>query len=293
MDGLQFIDFVKCTTLIALVSNDELMDQLVLKGGNALDLIYGISTRASMDLDFSVPSDLGSPEALQAKIETLLTSTFAERDLVPFDVLVEDVPPHLSEDLKHFWGGYNVEFKLIATDQHVKYRGDKEALRRHSKAIGPNGSPKFKIDISRHETCEGRVPKEIDNYRIFVYSPEMIVAEKLWAICQQMPEYGPVVKRTRPTAPRAKDFVDIHNVCARFSIDFSTETVGDLIRRTFRKKQVPLPLLPRIMDYREFHSHGFQAVKDTVKPGIELLEFDAYFDFVISVCDDLKPLWNE
>jgi predicted nucleotidyltransferase component of viral defense system len=31
------------------------MDQLVLKGGNALDLIYGISTRASMDLDFSVP----------------------------------------------------------------------------------------------------------------------------------------------------------------------------------------------------------------------------------------------
>lgn len=293
MDPVQFIDFVKRTTLIALVSDDELMDQLVLKGGNALDLIYGISTRASMDLDFSVPGDLGDPVALQLKVQALLVAAFGERDLVPFDVRVEDVPPDLSDDLKHFWGGYQVEFKLIAKAEYAKYRDDDEALRRHSKSIGPNGSPKFKIDISRHESCDGRVPKVVDNFRVFVYSPEMIVAEKLRAICQQMDEYGPVVKRTRPTAARARDFVDIHTVCARFPIDLSADTTGELVRRTFGKKHVPPVLLSRIAFYRELHAQGFQAVRDTVRPGIELLVFDAYFDFVVSICDALKPLWDE
>lgn len=36
-------------TIAALVSDDELSDQLVLKGGNAIDLFYGFATRSSMD----------------------------------------------------------------------------------------------------------------------------------------------------------------------------------------------------------------------------------------------------
>ena len=289
----QLIEFVKRTTLIALVSDDELMDQLVLKGGNALDLIYGISTRASMDLDFSVPGDIGSTDAVRAKVEPLLDSTFSEFDLVPFDLRVVDVPPHLSDDLKHFWGGYCIEFKLVGQDDYSRLSDDVEALRRHSKSIGPRGSTKFKIEISRHEMCDGRVARNIGNYRIFVYSPEMIVAEKLRAICQQMPQYGPIVRRSRPPASRARDFVDIHTVCTSFPMDFRSAEVQELVRRTFQAKKVPLMLLSLIADARDLHEQSFPAVQATVKPGFALEEFETYFDFVLQIGDELKPLWHE
>ena len=50
---------------------------------------------------------------------------------------------------------------------------------------------------------------DFDGTLIYVYSPSMIVCEKLRAICQQMPEYGPVIKRERLGSARPKDFVDI------------------------------------------------------------------------------------
>ena len=43
---------IRRITIIALFSDDELIDQLVLKGGNALRLIHKISSRTSLDLDF-------------------------------------------------------------------------------------------------------------------------------------------------------------------------------------------------------------------------------------------------
>jgi len=51
---LSSIDKIKKLVIIALVSDDYLMEQLVLKGGNAIDLVYQISGRASVDLDYSV-----------------------------------------------------------------------------------------------------------------------------------------------------------------------------------------------------------------------------------------------
>jgi len=50
--NLKFLEKLKKLTIIAMVSDDYLMEKLVLKGGNALDLFYGISPRASLDLDF-------------------------------------------------------------------------------------------------------------------------------------------------------------------------------------------------------------------------------------------------
>jgi predicted nucleotidyltransferase component of viral defense system len=65
MDSLEFIDFVKRKTLVAMFSDDELMERLVLKGGNALDLVYGISTRASVDLDFSLDGEFSGIDELR------------------------------------------------------------------------------------------------------------------------------------------------------------------------------------------------------------------------------------
>ncbi|MBL7119885.1 MAG: nucleotidyl transferase AbiEii/AbiGii toxin family protein [Dehalococcoidia bacterium] len=48
---LDLLERVKRFAIVSVVSNDELMEQLVLKGGNAIDLIYGISDRGSIDID--------------------------------------------------------------------------------------------------------------------------------------------------------------------------------------------------------------------------------------------------
>jgi predicted nucleotidyltransferase component of viral defense system len=53
------LEEIRRRTLIALFSDDELMNDLVLKGGNALALIYdsGPGSRASVDMDFSIPAE--------------------------------------------------------------------------------------------------------------------------------------------------------------------------------------------------------------------------------------------
>jgi len=47
-------DEIRRLTITALFSDDELYEQIVLKGGNAISLVYGYSSRVSLDLDFSI-----------------------------------------------------------------------------------------------------------------------------------------------------------------------------------------------------------------------------------------------
>ncbi len=65
---------IKRTAIIALFSDDDLMDSLVLKGGNALDIVYGIAQRASLDLDFSIDKEFDKSELsrIDAKIARVL-----------------------------------------------------------------------------------------------------------------------------------------------------------------------------------------------------------------------------
>ena len=48
---------IRRLAIVALFSDDKLTEKLVLKGGNALSLVYGVSSRTSLDLDFSMESD--------------------------------------------------------------------------------------------------------------------------------------------------------------------------------------------------------------------------------------------
>ena len=66
-------DQVRKRTIIALFSDDQLMDQLVLKGGNALSLIHGVSSRTSPDLDFSLTGDFEDFEQAKRRIFRVLT----------------------------------------------------------------------------------------------------------------------------------------------------------------------------------------------------------------------------
>ena len=292
-EELEWREKIKKLVIIAMFSDDLLMERLVLKGGNALDLIHRVSARASVDVDLSIAGDFTAEErlGLHGRIEKALRDTFRPAAFQVFDVKLEERPPGLTADLEDFWGGYGVEFKLIEPDLYEELKENVEALRRNALQLG-QGS-KFSIDISKHEYTTGKTKFELDGFAVFVYTPEMIVCEKLRAICQQMPEYGPVVKRDRAGSPRARDFIDIQTLMNARKVDLTTKQNRELLARIFASKRVKLSLLRMIGKYREFHRTSYSAVAATVKAGVTLMEFDRYVDFVLDLVKQLEPLGDE
>lgn len=289
-DEMARLDDLKRRVVVALFAEDLLLERLVLKGGNALDLIHGISTRASYDVDVSMDGDFSRDELDRVKSLILqsLQRIFHEIELEVFDFEMREVPEGMSPDLADFWGGYDVAFKLIDRARMTELAGDLSAMRRFAHRASPNHSTKFSIDISKHEFVAGKEAAEVFDHRVFVYSPAMMVCEKLRAICQQFTEYGPIVKRDgRPGSPRARDFVDIHTIVTAKGIEIATSENQKLLASMFGAKRVPLGFLAHLRDFREFHEGNFQAVRETVKPGVALQSFDFYFEFVVDLVEQL------
>ena len=286
------LGLIKRTAVLAMFVDDELFDLLVLKGGNAMDLIHQEHSRASVDLDFSMPGDLDVP-TVEPRIERALRETFADRGYTAFDVHLENKPRKLKPDLESFWGGYKVSFKLISSERAAQIGDDLEVMRREAIVLGT--STAFTIDISRHEDTKAKQPYEMDGMTIYAYPPEMIVCEKLRAICQQMPEYGPVIGRSEKAGhQRARDFIDIDVLLGStaFQIDLTAPRVQEMLQEVFRIKHVPLALLGKIKDCRAFHETGYDEVRNTMRPGVEVKPFAAYFDAVVKACAALEPLWH-
>jgi predicted nucleotidyltransferase component of viral defense system len=75
---LPILDFaaVRRVVITAMFSDDLLSAHLVLKGGNALNLVYGLSNRTSLDLDFSMDSDFPDVADAQARLFHALHERF-------------------------------------------------------------------------------------------------------------------------------------------------------------------------------------------------------------------------
>ena len=283
------LETIKKTTITSLFADDELLDLLVLKGGNAMDLVHKVSSRASVDVDLSVDKNFDY-DTVWPKVETGIRNGFAEKGYLAFDIKIAIKPGKMPDELASFWGGYMVEFKLISEARAAEVDYNIDTLRREAIMLG-QGS-KFTIDISRHEYTENKQLHDLDGYTIYVYSPEMIVCEKLRAICQQMPEYAEVIKRKGLGNQRAKDFIDIEVLIRKFNIDLGNERAQHLVGQMFAIKRVPLAWLDKIPETRAFHALGYPEVRAAMKPGIEVHPFDYYFDFVVEHLQKLKPIWN-
>lgn len=207
------LETIKRTAIVAMFSDDELMDLLVLKGGNAMDIVYKINSRASVDIDFSTNDNLDY-NTVWPKVERAIKSTFDLHGYLAFDIKMTVRPGKMSDELSAFWGGYLVEFKLISLKRFGEVERNVETMRREAIWLGEG--TKFTIDISRHEYTEDKQEHDLEGYRIYVYSPEMIVCEKLRAICQQMPEYAPIIQRNSRGNQRARDFIDIEALVNKF-----------------------------------------------------------------------------
>jgi len=290
MLDLDKLEQIKRIAIIALFSDDDLMYSLVLKGGNALDMIYGIAQRASLDLDFSIDKEFNKSEIslIQDKIQKVLKETFKARGYEAFDIHFVEVPDNANSTSPDFWGGYLIIFKIIETAKYESLRSNLHALRVNALEVGLNHERVFKISISKFEYCVPKQAVDLDDYTIYVYTPEMIVFEKLRAICQQMPKYTPNTTKTA----RARDFFDIYAVMEHFEIDFTLLDNVSLLKNIFEAKKVSLSLIGEINRYREYHRPDYVSVEATSKPSIKLKTFDFYFDYVVDKCKCLQSLWE-
>lgn len=276
------LNFVKKLVVIGLVSDDDLMETLVLKGGNAMILAYGIGTRGSLDLDFSMESDFEEIEQIKDRIEKTLARIFLENGYCLFDFDFRLKPKNINVSVQDFWGGYSIEFKIIRDNDYKKFAGNIDTIRRNAIPLDPNSSPKFSIDISKYEYIQDKKEMDLDGYRYYVYSLEMIILEKLRAICQQLPEYSDIIK-SKTQRGRARDFYDIYTILEYFKIDIQTEHFKELLIVIFAAKNVPLDYISKIYTSKDLHERDFKSVKDTVSATEreQLKEFQFYFDYVV------------
>jgi predicted nucleotidyltransferase component of viral defense system len=280
---LRLLEQIKKLTIIALFSDDDLMDILVLKGGTALDIVHRVSNRLSVDLDFSIATDFeqGNIDVIRGKIEKVLKETFKKEGYEVFDINLVEKPKRITPDLENFWGGYTVDFKVIESTKFNQFAINQDSLRRNALVVGLRHKRKITVEISKYEYCATKQDADLDGFTISAYTPEMIVLEKIRAICQQMPGYGKMVKSTS-SSPRARDFYDIFQIVEKFKLDLTTKDNLELLQNIFQAKRVPIELIANIGNYKEFHRQDFPSVQIAV--GTKIEEFDFFFDYVIEKC---------
>ena len=161
-------------------------------------------------------------------------------------------------------------------------------------ALIPDGqaSPQIIVELSEYEYCGNfekielsvgrREPKTITYW----YSTEMLVVEKIRAICQQHPDYP---YRKKP-ANRARDFYDIANLIEKKIKDkqFKNFTTGcaQLIDPIFAAKKVNKKIIKKIFDptFLAEIEKGWSFVLSTI-PAQSGGEFSMYVDILQEFID--------
>lgn len=290
------INHIKRLVIIALASDDQLMECLVLKGGNAIDIVYQSNSdklsRASYDLDYSIEGgDFNSDELdeINQRIEQTLRQTFLENDFELFDYKFLEKPKKKNKRSADFWGGYLISFKLLQTTKFNRLGRDIEKARRNALAVKPSNSPVFEVEISKYEYVERKVEANVDGYTIYVYSAEMIAFEKIRALCQQLPQYTSIVP-SHSSRARARDYYDIYLILETHQIDPSANENLQLLADIFAAKNVPVEFIKELRTHAEFHRDNWQSVVDTVTADNDLKEFDYYVDYVLNKFESLTYL---
>jgi hypothetical protein len=289
---LDLINKIKKIVITSLVSDDDLYELLILKGGNAISLGYGLEDRASYDLDYSLEEDFPDRDQVASRIEELLVEGFALNGYICFDYEFIDRPKTQTQNFG-FWGGYNILFKLVEEKKFKEINGDLSLARsKFALPLSQGGSPKFSIDISKFEYLGGHVvTREIDHIQYQLYAPELIVAEKIRALCQKLPEYTTdILQQSKPEKDRARarDFYDIYILTQYAPFDASSSSFKEVLGNVFDAKKVPHSYLKKIRTMKDIHRLDFEGLIDTLKDEeVKKNGFDFYFDYVLDLFENL------
>jgi hypothetical protein len=278
---------VRSEIIAAVAGDPALCEQLVLKGGNALALVHKIGMRTSLDVDYSMADDLDDVEGFGRTLERALHARFERHQLVVFDFTFAPRPRRAAAN--RTWDGYNAEFKLISRAT-ASDASDLGHMRRQALPIDddPQAGRRFRIEISKFEYCSDQAEVPIGGDVVCrVYTLDLVAAEKLRSLCQQMDEYG---RRRHPT-PRSRDFYDLHAVVTEGGVDLGHPDLHALVRASFDQKEVPLRLIAELHRYAEFHEQDWQQVLNAIPAG-KPREFGFYTGFVVAEARKLQTLWD-
>lgn len=276
--------------IIAIFSNDELAKRFILKGGSALDLVYKINYRSSMDVDLSMGDDIEEKDLpiIENLFETSLQEIFNENHqpyhIFGFKFLKR--PKTESTATKPHWGGYKVTFKI---QRGLDVITNSEKASREAEVVDFTQGKKFEIDISKYEFTDHSSEEELDDYTIRVYTLEMIIYEKLRAICQTLPGYAAAHTTIKA---RPKDFYDIFMIMrAQQHISFASLDI-EVLKTIFEKKEVPLALLFDIPNHKqEVFDEGIEQLKETfLNDELDTFDPNEVFDFIINGINEIPGI---
>ena len=267
-------------TILAVYQSSDLAKHLFLKGGSALRIFEDQKTRLSIDADFSLKAGLENADHFFDAIHSCIETRFKKLGFDVIDMKPKRKPKKCPANRPEWWGGWACEFKLV--DQK---HANKTIETRRRNALIPDGanSPKITIDISEHEYCGKHRTKTIDGIPILGYSRELLVLEKMRAICQQHPSYP-----FRLSKNRSRDFYDIYMLTTDMDEAFAESCVPHL-GKVFAAKEVPLQLLESIWDeeFMDEQRRGFDQVRDTVRG--KVYDFDVYLEHLRFLIKDICP----
>ena len=280
---LEVVKTIRKIALLGIFSNDLLTERLFFKGGSALELIYKLTSRSSIDIDFSIEDDFDENEIQKIKIalEEALHSRLKEEGYFLFDFSFTRRPETIRTGTPPFWGGYNVEFKIIEIKLAESLDYNIVKLRQRSLIATPSQGKKFLIEISKHEYCKEMTYGDLEGYKISVYTLRAIMFEKLRAICQQMNEYP----HMSTPSPRPRDFYDIQKIMEfeKINQNLSAPDV-EIVKAIFAKKEVPIELLERIEKYKNFHRQAVDSLIATLIPEErEVFDFEECYACVVDL----------
>lgn len=287
--------FFRDLAIKGIFSDDDLFEILTLKGGNAMALL-DITDRASQDLDFSIKQGIRLTQDEDApKFKKALERTFEEEGYRIIDFKFDVKPKKTKRELPPFWGGYSINFKVMDEETYEKTY-DVSDQKRSSMALQlEGGKKKIEIDISLEEYTEDRIQMKLDEYQIHIYSPLMIVYEKMRALCQQLPDY----EYASFEKTRARDLYDIYIAIQKSeSLELREQILSSsnvhILSEMFKAKNVSLELLLKIESYREQLEDDFnQRVTPQIADRKNVPDFDFLFEFNIELIKEVYALLEE
>lgn len=287
--------FFRDLAIKGIFSDDDLFEILTLKGGNAMALL-DITDRASQDLDFSIKQGIRLTQDEDApKFKKALERTFEEEGYRIIDFKFDVKPKKTKRKLPPFWGGYSINFKVMDEETYEKTY-DVSDQKRSSMALQlEGGKKKIEIDISLEEYTEDRIQMKLDEYQIHIYSPLMIVYEKMRALCQQLPDY----EYASFEKTRARDLYDIYIAIQKSqSLELREQILSSsnvhILSEMFKAKNVSLELLLKIESYREQLEDDFnQRVTPQIADRKNVPDFDFLFEFNIELIKEVYALLEE
>lgn len=290
-------DEIRNTILKAIYSDSDLKETLVLKGGNALKL-YNITDRSSQDLDFSIKESIRYEKENEGKkLQDLISGAFQQVGFLVVGFEFIEKPKKRKKDLPPFWGGYKISFAIVDTEKYqdkidLQDPDKMKELSKYGENL-ENNSKKIEIDLSYDEYVADKKSYDLDGTTIYLYSPLMLVYEKIRASCQQLEDYKLVGNKTR-----ARDLYDIYKILTNTRQTNLREAVLDqdnfyILENIFKAKDVPLELMLKL-DSKE--SDLAEDYKTKVIPQIassETEDFDYIFFYNKTLFIDLFHKYQE